>query len=211
MERIMLYDYLKQNYKEAVPIFFGDIHFDHISKPVLNRMFKQLCDEGKLVKYDTGIYYIPKKSRLMGNIGPNADIVARYKYIERQGQINGYYSGNTLANKMGITTQVPHQVEITSNHMAARVREIELGSRKFIIRHPVVPVTNENAAVLQMLDLLKNLDQYNDGSYQEAAERFHDYIISHRIRKAEVDKFIRKFPVSVFKNYYELGLDHVLA
>ena len=207
----MIYDYLQQNYKEAEPIFFGDIAIDHISKPVLNQMLKQLCDEGKLVKYDTGIYYIPKKSRLLGNIGPNADIVARYKYIERQGQINGYYSGNTLANKIGITTQVPRQVEITSNHMAARVRQIELGSRKFIIRHPVVPVTNDNADVLQMLDLLKNLDLYNDGSYEDASKRFYDYIIKHRINKKEVDNYIRSFPISVFKNYYELRLDHVLA
>lgn len=207
----MLYNYLRQNYKEAEPIFFSDIRFDHISKPVLNQMFRRLCDEGKLIKYDTGIYFIPKKSRLSGNIGPNADIVARYKYIERLGQVSGYYSGNTLANKMGISAQVPRQIEITSNHMAARIREIELGSRKFIIRHPAIPVTNENAAVLQMLDLLKNLDLYNDGSYQDASSRFHDFIIRQQIRKSDVDKYIRSFPVNIFKNYYELGLDHVLA
>ena len=207
----MLYDYLIQNYTAAEPIFFGDIQFDNISKPVLSQMFKQLCDEGRLVKYDTGIYYLPKKSRLSGNIGPNADIVARYKYIERRGQISGYYSGNTLANKIGISTQVPQKIEITSNHMAARVREIEFGSRIFIIRHPVVPVTNENAPVLQMLDLMKSLDFYIDDSYQEVSERFRDYICKYHIQKSDIDKFIRKFPLSVFKNYYELGLEHVLA
>lgn len=207
----MLYDYLIHNYTAAEPIFFGDIQFDNISKPVLSQMFKQLCDEGRLVKYDTGIYYLPKKSRLSGNIGPNADIVARYKYIERRGQISGYYSGNTLANKMGISEQVPRQIEITSNYMAARIREIELGSRIFIIRHPVVTVTNENASVLQMLDMLKNLDLYIDGSYQAVSERFYDYIHRNRIQKADIDKYIRKFPLSVFKNYYELGLEHVLA
>ena len=207
----MLYNYLRQQYKEAEPIFFGDIQFDHISKPALNQMFKQLCDKDLLIKYDTGIYFIPKKSRLSGNIGPNADIVAQYKYIKRHGLISGYYSGNTLANKMGISSQVPRITEITSNHMAARVREIELGSRKFIIRHPVVPVNNENAAVLQLLDLLKSLDIYNDGSYQDAAVRFYDYIRMNQIKKSDVDQYIREFPVSVFKNYYELRLDNVLA
>lgn len=207
----MLYDFLKQNYKEAEPIFFGDIHFDHLSKPVLNQMFRQLCDEGKLVKYETGIYFIPKRSRLSGNIGPGADIVARYKYIERGGQISGYYSGNTLANKMGISAQVPRRVEITSNRAAARIREIELGSRKFIIRHPVVPINNDNAAVLQMLDLMKSLDTYIDSSYQDAAIMFQAYIIKHRIKKTDVDNYIRAFPLSVFKYYYELGLEHVLA
>ena len=52
----MLYEYLKQNYKEGEPIFFSDLHFDGVSKPALNQMFKQLCDEKKISKYDTGLY-----------------------------------------------------------------------------------------------------------------------------------------------------------
>ena len=207
----MLYEYLKQNYKEGEPIFFSDLHFDGVSKPALNQMFKQLCDEKKISKYDTGIYYIPRQSRLRENVGPGADVVAYYKYIERMGKISGYYSGNTLANKMGISTQVPRTVEITSNHMAARVRKIELGSREFIVRHPSVIVTNENAAVLQMLEMLKDLNAYMDGSYKEAALSFQNYIEKNNIQKADVDQYIRSFPISIFKNYYELGLDHVLA
>ena len=207
----MLYDYLKQNYKEAEPIFYSDISFDGVSKPVLSQMFKQLCDEKKLIKYDTGIYFNPKKTRLKGNIGPGADVVAYYKYIERLGNISGYYSGNTLANKMGISVQVPRKIEIVSNYMAARVREIELGPRKFIVRHPPVKVTKDNAAVLQMLDMLKNLELYMDGSYQDASEKFYDYAAEYNITRTKVDRYIRSFPVNVFKNYYEVGLDHVLA
>lgn len=207
----MLYDYLKENYREDEPIIFNDVVYLNYSRPVLNQMFRALCNEGKLVKYDTGIYFIPGKSRLKSNTGLNADIAAYYKYIHRNGKTFGYYSGNSFANKIGISTQVPYKVEITSNHMAAQVRELEIGKRTFIVRHPVVPVTNENAPVLSMLDLLKNLEIYMDDSYRDAAVRFEEYIRKYHITKESVDQYIRFFPSKIFRNYYETGLDHVLA
>ncbi len=63
---------------------------------------------------------MPKKSRLKTNVGVNADTVARYKYVSRGGKVDGFYSGNTFANQLGISTQVPNKVEIVSNNMAAK-------------------------------------------------------------------------------------------
>lgn len=156
--RFMLYEFLKNNYKEAEPIFFSDIVIEGITKSAVNQQLKKLCDEGKLQKYENGIYYLPKKSRLKTNVGVNADMVARYKYVSRGGKVDGFYSGNTFANQLGISTQVPNKVEIVSNNMAAKIREIPIGKRTFIVRKPVVPVNEENVYVLQLLDLLKNLD-----------------------------------------------------
>lgn len=82
-------------------------------------------------------------------------MVARYKYVSRGGKVDGFYSGNTFANQLGISTQVPNKVEIVSNNMAAKIREIPIGKRTFIVRRPVVPVNDENVYVLQLLDLLK--------------------------------------------------------
>ena len=69
----MLYEFLKDNYKEAEPIFFSDIVIKGITKSAVNQQLKKLCDEGKLQKYENGIYYLPKKSRLKTNVGVNAD------------------------------------------------------------------------------------------------------------------------------------------
>lgn len=52
----MLYEYLKNNYKVAEPIFFSDIEIGNISKSALSQQLKKLCMEGKLKKYETGIY-----------------------------------------------------------------------------------------------------------------------------------------------------------
>ena len=136
----MLYEFLKNNYKEAEPIFFSDIVIKGITKSAVNQQLKKLCNEGKLQKYENGIYYLPKKSRLKTSVGVNADTVARYKYVSRGGKVDGFYSGNTFANQLGISTQVPNKVEIVSNNMAAKVREVPIGKRTFIVRKPVVPV-----------------------------------------------------------------------
>ena len=217
----MLYEFLKNNYKEAEPIFFSDIVIKGITKSAVNQQLKKLCNEGKLQKYENGIYYLPKKSRLKTSVGVNADTVARYKYVSRGGKVDGFYSGNTFANQLGISTQVPNKVEIVSNNMAAKVREVPIGKRTFIVRKPVVPVNEENVYVLQLLDLLKNLDVYLDESLRQfdtvypAAGNDHDkvsqFVRIHGITKKDVDSYIREFPIAIFKYYYELRLDDVFA
>ena len=207
----MLYDYIKEHYKEAEPIFFSDLEREDITKSALNQQLKKLCDKGLLQKYDIGVYFIPKKSLLNSTIGPNADMVARYRFISRGNNVDGFYGGNSFANQIGITTQVPRVVEIVSNNTNSSDREVRIGNRRFYVRKPIVQITKENVYVLQMLELLKNLDAYLDYSYEEAREKFAEYISIHGITRDDVDLYIRKYPVVTFKYYYELGLDHVLA
>lgn len=207
----MLYDYLIENYKAAEPIFFSDIEIEGITRSAINQQCKKLCDEGKLIKYESGVYYLPKKSKLNGVVGINADMVAKYKYIGRKGRVDGFYSGNAFANQIGISTQVPNKIEIVSNNIAAKIREISIGKRTFIVRKSNVEVTKANVRVLQMLELLKNLDVYLDGDYSDAREKFQSYIKVHGITRMDVDIYIREYPVSVFKYYYELRLDDVFA
>lgn len=79
------------------------------------------------------------------------------------------------------------------------------------MKKPVTPVTAENVYVLQMLDLIKNIDAYLDYSYEEAKEKLSEYIHLHEITSAEVDKYIRMYPMIIFRNYYELRLSDVLS
>ena len=207
----MLYNYIEEHYKKAEPIFFSDLERGDITKSALNQQLKKLCDKGLLQKYDKGVYFIPKKTLLNSTIGPNADLVARYRFISKGDNIDGFYGGNSLGNQLGITMQVPRMVEIVSNNTNSSGREVRIGNRRFYVRQPVVPITKENVYVLQMLELLKNLDAYLDYSYEEARERFAEYISVHGIRRSDVDLYIRKYPIVTFKYYYELELDHVLA
>ena len=46
----MLYNYIKEHYKEAEPIFFSDLEREEISGSALNQQWKNLCDKGLLRK-----------------------------------------------------------------------------------------------------------------------------------------------------------------
>ena len=208
---MLLYNYIREHYKEAEPIFFSDLEREDITRSALNQQLKKLCDKGLLEKYDVGVYFIPKKTLLNSTIGPNADMVARYRFISKGNNIDGFYGGNSFANQIGISTQVPQVVEIVSNNTNSSDREVRIGNRRFYVKKPIVQITKENVYVLQMLELLKNLDAYLDYSYEEAREKFAEYISFHGIKRSDVDMYIRKYPVATFKYYYELGLDYVLA
>ena len=207
----MLYEYLKENYADGEPIFVSDIVIEGMSDVNLRQQFKVLTDSGRLSRYEKGIYYMPKKSRLKGSVGPGADMVAYYKYISRNSQVDGYYSGYTFANYLGLSTQVPMKIEIVSNNMVAKKRDIVIGNRTFVIRRPITKVTKENDKVLQLLDLLKNLDLYVDDDNDRAADLLEKYIRINQINRECVDSYISQYPDVTFRHFYEMRLDYVLA
>lgn len=51
----MLYDYIREYYKEAEPIFFSDLERGNIIKSALNQQLKKLCDIVLLMKYEIGV------------------------------------------------------------------------------------------------------------------------------------------------------------
>ena len=187
------------------PIFVSDIDLP-VTDTNLRQMFKVLCDRRQIYRYDTGIYYMKGESRLKGGVSLSAGEVARYKYISRNNRINGYYSGYTFANQLGLTDQVPHTIEIVSNQASAKCREVSVRSQKIMLRKPRTEITNENYSVLQLLDLLKDLEQYVDGDMLAAAERIGAYIRRIGIRRKDVDEYIVLFPDRVYKYIYETRL-----
>ena len=210
MTSAMLYNYIKTHYKQAEPIFLSDLLRTNITEPDLNQQLKELFEKGLLQQYDEEVYFIPKKTTLNSIIGPNADMVARYRFISKGDNVDGFYAGNTFANQIGISTQVPQVIEIVCNNVSDD-GEVLIGNRRFSVRKPIVPITKENVYVLQMLELLVKLDVYLDCSYEENREKFAEYISIHGIAKSDVELYITEYPKSTLKYYYELGLDHVLV
>lgn len=206
----MLYEFIKDHYEEVEPIFFSDLLHDDITESTLNQQLKELCEKGLLQQYDEEVYFIPKKSKLNLTVGPNADMVARYRFISKGNNVDGFYSGNTFANQIGISTQVPQVIEIVSNNVSDD-GEVLIGNRRFDIRKPVVPITKENVRVLQMLELLVKLDAYLDCSHEEAREKFREYISVYGITRNDVDLYIAKYPLSTFEGFCKLELDKILA
>ena len=199
----MLYNYIKTHYKQAEPIFLSDLLRTNITELDLNQQLKELCKKGLLLQYDEEVYFIPKKTTLNSIVGPNADMVARYRFISKGDNVDGFYAGNTFANQIGISVQVPYVIEIVSNNVSDD-GEVLIGNRRFVVRKPVVPITKENVHVLQMLELLVKIDAYLDCSYEEARDKFAEYISVCRITKSDVDLYITKYPLSTFEGFCKL-------
>ncbi len=206
----MLYEYLIENYKPNEPIFVSDVELP-VSDCNLRQMFKSLCDAGTIKRFDTGIYYLPKKSVLKNGVPLAADEVAVAKYILKKGEIYGFYSGYTFANQLGISTQVPYVKEIVSNNASTRVKEVMVRNKRILLRRARTPINNENYVVLQFLELMKDLEQYYDIEFDAVCERLGKYVKDENITKADVDRYIGDYPDKIYKNIYRTGLYSVFA
>lgn len=207
----MLYKYLKENYKPGEPIFSTDIEIPGLSEENLRYHLKKLTDDGMICRFESGVYYIPKIDILGEKMNLSAEIVATHKYIERKGKRVGYYSGFTLANRMGLSTQVPFTVEITSNYAPAQVRELTIKNRKFIIRRPLVEVTEDNVAVLQFLDCLKDIEKCAEEDLDTCGRILSNYARRNAITKKRIDELITNYPMKIYKAIYETGVEYVSA
>lgn len=188
-----------------------DICIDGMSEESMRQQFKNLADSHKLKRFENGIYYIPDIMGQEKEMSLSADTVARYKYIERHGNILGYYAGLTLANMLGISELVSEKQEIVSNNIAAIVREVQIGNRTYVVRKSKVIVTKENYKVLQFLEVLKDLDKFMDVNCESIKKNLAEYVVKNGICRDDVDRYIDKFPLKAYKHIYRLRLDKVLT
>jgi predicted transcriptional regulator of viral defense system len=207
----MLYDYLIENYEEDEPIFLTDINIEGMTEENIRYHLKKLTDNGTICRFDSGIYYLPRINIFGEKSVLSAETVALHKYILRKGKRIGFYSGYTLANRMGISMQVPFKEEITSNYAPAQVREISIKNRKYVLRRPVIEITEENVYVLQLLDCLKDIDKSAEEDMKVCGKILSQYSKEHKITKEQIDKFLEYYPIKIYKAIYETGVRYVFA
>lgn len=207
----MIYQYLKKHYELGEPIFASDIEISGMTEENLRYHLKKLTDEGIICRFEPGVYYFPKTDILGEKMMLSAETVAVHKYIKRKGKRVGYYSGYTLANRMGLSTQVPFTEEITSNYAPAIVRELTIKNRKYILRRPVVEITEENLPVLQFLDCLKDIDKCAEEDLEVCGKILTAYAEEHLITREKIDQLIVNYPMKIYKAIYETGVKYVSA
>ncbi|MDD4525819.1 MAG: DUF6088 family protein [Lachnospiraceae bacterium] len=205
----MVLEYLKKNYIKGEPIFLADICIPDMTEENLRYHLKKHTDDGTLFRFEPGIYYLPKENVFGEKMVLSADVVAVNKYIRRRGKRVGFYSGYTLANHMGLSTQVPYMEEITSNYAPAEVRELSIKNRKYIIRRPIVKIDENNVAVLQLLECLKDIDKCAEEDMDSCGAILTRYITEHKITKEKIDQFIISYPIKIYKALYETGVKYV--
>lgn len=202
----MFYDYLLETYGENEPIFVSEIRYEEMSLNSTRQQIKKLTDSGKLKRYDTGIYFIPKKSIFKSGTQLSRDRVIERKYLKDDKGRCGYIGGLMFANQLGLTTQVPLVCEVVTNKATNDYREVTLASSPLVIRKPRVAITEQNYRELQLLDLVKDIDAYSEKGRSQQKESVVAYMKKCQIRFSNLEKYFAYFPERIYKNMYEMGL-----
>jgi predicted transcriptional regulator of viral defense system len=152
-------DILRERFGEDEPILTDEIvgAFPDVSRVTTFKRMNAALEDGSLVRFSRGVYYIPRDG-LLGKVRLMPDKVVVKKYLGKGSYVYGYISGLNLENEVGVSPQVPATLEITTNNASKRKREVESfgGWRKITLRTPRVEVTKDNVDALRFLDVITN-------------------------------------------------------
>lgn len=202
----MLYDYLVENYGENTPIFVSELDINGLNESTLRVQLKKMTDAGILKRFDTGIYFIPKKTIFKSDSTISAMQVIEKKYLMNKDKVCGYLSGYMLVNMVGLTSQVPMVYEVVSNNATTDYRKIMISKTRVIVRRPKVPVTNENVRILQFLDLIKDVDVYSEDEGDDLKKRILEIMKKMDITFSALEPYLSYYPEKIYKNMYETGV-----
>lgn len=201
-----VYEYLVSNYGENEPIFLSDISIAGMKDVSVRQQLKKLNEEGRIKRYDSGIYFIPKKTMFKSGSTLSVDEIIRKKYLIDGETQCGYLCGLTFANKLGLTTQVPMVYEVCSNKATTDYRDMRIGKFRVILRRPYVEITDQNVNELQFLDLIREVNEISEVEGTELTERLINYLKAKDIKFDALGSYLQYYPERIYKNMYEVGL-----
>lgn len=201
-----VYEYIENKYKPNEPIFLAELDIPDIKPVSVRQQMKKLTEEGRLKRFDAGIYYIPKKSMFRSGSTLSIDEVIRKKYLQDGVNRCGYVGGILFANQLGLTTQVPALYEVYTNKATTEYRETKLANLRVILRKPYCEIDTKNAETLQFLDLIKEVVDISEVDGEELTKRLLGYMKKKNIGFESMKPFLPYYPDRIYKNMYEVGL-----
>lgn len=200
MYKEMFFNYLLEKYGKNEPIMSNEIEFKEYSKPWIYKQLNDLVSEGKLIRFEKGVYYIPTET-IFGKSLLNPRKVIEKRFIRDGEDTIGYYSGVTFQNQLRLTTQMSNVIEIYTNNETTRVRDIFVGGQKVLLRKARTKITKDNVAVLSFLELMN--DAGADFIDTERKAIICDYIKANGITRKEITEYASVFPDRVMRNLIE--------
>ncbi len=195
-----LFESLLQQYGVNEPILSSELSFGNYSRPWIYKQLNQLCEEGKLVRYEKGVYYIPTQTPFGKSLLNPRKVIER-KYISQKGETVGYYSGITFQNQLRLTTQMPNVIEVYTNNETTRSRDVYVGKQKVRLRRARTRITAANADVLSFLELMNDLtsDLLNDEKKAIIAR----FISDRKITRKDISTYAPVFPDKAMRTLIE--------
>lgn len=157
------------------------------------KAIERLIGRGIIKRASTGVFYKPKQT-VFGSLKPKEEELLKPYLFENNNRI-AYITGAALFNKMGLTTQVPHNIQV-----ASRSRRIttKIGSMQVRSIKSYVDVTDDNYPMLELLDVLRDLRRIPDSDKSQTIR----FVIRNmkdltEKQKSELIKIALKYPPRV--------------
>lgn len=204
--------YLIDAYGYNTPILLRDIRIGGKSKSSIKEDLYRAVKAGKLVRDGHGIYFIPGNKQF-GNV-VTFEKVLETKFINPKNislgieylNIQGYYSGLTFLNMIGISTQVPAILDVTTNKTKSKKRLYIWNKMWAYIRKPRTTITSENYKILQFLDMFYYIEKWEFPKYKK---RLKKYIINNKFTKEQFNKYIQFYDGKTLKNIQEMNIEEL--
>lgn len=202
----MFIDEIKNEYGVNTPIFADEIVelFNNYTRAYVFRLIKRAEEDGELVLFSRGVYYIPKKT-FFGKSSICSEMVAEKKYLKNNQSVYGVYAGLNLLNQFGVTTQVPNAMEIVSNNEKTRKRKVVIEGREFILRRARCEITQENYPVYTVLQLFCDMNE-DDTLDDFARMQVIDYMKKNDITAEKLFAMSKVFPSVTLKKLIGSGV-----
>ena len=119
------------------------------AREVANNKLKRMADGGVISRIQKGTYYKPQQT-VFGAVKPNLTQYTLESLTRRDGRTVGYETGISFMNRIGLTTLIPKNIEVATNHYQRK----DLDKYHITVKRPVTVITDENYKYLQMLDVI---------------------------------------------------------
>ncbi len=205
---MLFFDYLLSRYGYNEAILLSELTFNGYSQAWIKKAVAALCTEQKLARFDKGVYYIPTDTVLGKSLLDPRKVIAK-KYLYQGGETIGYFSGVTLMNTLGLSTQMPQIIELYTNNEKARVRDVSVGKLNVRLRKARADITSQNAQTMCFLELMNDTDAafYDD----EKRELLADFMQQNGVSKRMITACLPYFPDKAMRTLVESEIVYRVA
>lgn len=153
-------------------VIFGLKDFDKLENPQTVALeLSRLARKGTIQRLTKGKYFVPKKTKF-GTLRPD-----EWRILDRVIKENGgYFAGNMALNRLGVTTQVPSQIQIRG---ARSTRKLKIGSLVIQFVKTGNPIAeSKDADVTDLIEAARLIKRTPDGSTGTTIKRMSAVISS---------------------------------
>lgn len=159
--------YIINRFPKGFVFTYADFNSEVSQKQALIKALNRMVISGKIAKLSKGKYYKPETTPF-GDLLPNQKQVVK-DLLEEKGKINGYFTGYSIYNQLGLTTQVSNTIQIGKNEIRPSFKR-DRYTIDFIKQKN--NITKDNIPLLQIMDAIRNIKKIPDTTITNSCIRF---------------------------------------